>query len=598
MRTAQLTAAIVALTVPAFPAAARADDATVLYDPSRVALVDIGLSDEARQALIAEPREYVPANVSLTIGDRVVGPKPAEVKLKGKGSFRPLGGKASFNVKFPKTGRMLGLRKMTLNNMAQDPSMVHETLGYELLRAAALPAPRTGFAYVRVDGKPYGLYLDLEAYDSVSLPRLFASTGHLYEADDYGVDVAPGGAGGYEVDEGDEDDLADLEALIGAASAPADGWWDGLAGVADRTELTRLWAGEHFIGHWDSYSVTRGSLWPRQLLYLHSDESGRFSMLASGLDEAFKYPSNLPGNGGAILIARCRADLACMQAFRDGLAAVSAAAEGAGPGTRLDEIAATVAPWRRCAALGGAGDRDWENAVLATRAYLRDRRAAVAAYLGAPEPAPDPALESTTPPALGGRCPLDPEPEPAPRPVPRDEPAAPPPAADRGRARGERPELGRHDPRHPAPRPPPSVPLDDARHRTACHGMRRADPRDHPRRPARGLPPPRRARQPLRVHLHRAIPRPAPPAGLRGCDVRRQRHPAAGDLPPRERPVALRATRARARPARARRSAGRAGSASSRGPRPSAPARRGSRRRSCGRPPRRRPTRAPPRAGR
>ena len=191
-----------------------------------------------------------------------------------------------------------------------------------------------------------------------------------------------------------------------------------------------MWAGEGFIGHWDGYSVSRGSPTRRTTTTCSATRAGQVQdARPRGVDEAFKYPSNLPGNGGAILIARCRADLACMQAFRDGLAAVSAAAEGAGPGTRLDEIAATVAPWRRCAALGGAGDRDWENAVLATRAYLRDRRAAVAAYLGAPEPAPDPALESTTPPALGGRCPLDPEPEPAPRPVPRDEPAAPPPAA-------------------------------------------------------------------------------------------------------------------------------------------------------------------------
>ena len=53
----------------------------------------------------------------------------------------------------------------------------------------------------------------------MSLARLFGTTQHLYEADDPGVDVTPGGAGAYEVDEGDEDDRADLEALIAAANA-------------------------------------------------------------------------------------------------------------------------------------------------------------------------------------------------------------------------------------------------------------------------------------------------------------------------------------------------------------------------------------------
>ena len=86
--------------------------------------------------------------------------------------------------------------------------MIHETLGYEVLRAAGVAAPRTGFAYVRVNGQGYGLYLNLETYDDVSMERLFESTQHLYEADDYGVDVMPGGAGAYEVEEGDEDDSA------------------------------------------------------------------------------------------------------------------------------------------------------------------------------------------------------------------------------------------------------------------------------------------------------------------------------------------------------------------------------------------------------
>ena len=49
---------------------------------------------------------------------------------------------------------------MTLNNMVQDPSMVHEALGYEVLRAAGIPAAHTGFAYVRVNRKGYGLYLE------------------------------------------------------------------------------------------------------------------------------------------------------------------------------------------------------------------------------------------------------------------------------------------------------------------------------------------------------------------------------------------------------------------------------------------------------
>jgi hypothetical protein len=71
--------------------------------------------------------------------------------LKGHGTFRPLGKKSAFKLKFAKKDRFFWLKKLTLNNMVQDASMIHETLGYEVLRAVGVPAPRTGFAYVRVN---------------------------------------------------------------------------------------------------------------------------------------------------------------------------------------------------------------------------------------------------------------------------------------------------------------------------------------------------------------------------------------------------------------------------------------------------------------
>ena len=71
-------------------------------------------------------------------------------------------------------------------------------------------------------------------------------------------DVAPGGAAAYEIDEGDEDDRADLEALIDATHATGGDWSDGMAATADLNEMTRVWAGEQYIGHFDSYSATSG----------------------------------------------------------------------------------------------------------------------------------------------------------------------------------------------------------------------------------------------------------------------------------------------------------------------------------------------------
>ena len=134
------------------------------------------------------------ATFALTVGDLAFGPKQVEVKLKGHGSFRPLGEKAAFKVKFAKTDRLLGLKSLTLNNMVQDPSMLHEALGYEVLRAAGVPAPRTGFAYVRVNGRATASTSTSRRTTTSRWRGCSATTQHLYEADDPGVDVMPGGA--------------------------------------------------------------------------------------------------------------------------------------------------------------------------------------------------------------------------------------------------------------------------------------------------------------------------------------------------------------------------------------------------------------------
>ena len=438
------TSALLVVLAFAVPEAARGDDAAALYDPANVAQIDLTVSDEAEQSLLADPSTYVDATFRLTVAGLVFGPKPAEVRLKGHTSFRPFDRKAALKVKFAKANRPFGLKSLTLNNMVQDPSMIRETLGYEVMRAAGVAAPRTGLAYVRVNKQGYGLYLNLETYDDVMLERLFATMQHLYEADDPGVDVAPGGASTYEMEEGDEDDRSDLEALIAAANATGGDWSDGMAGVADLDEMTRMWAAEQYIGHWDGYSVRSGPNAPSNY-YLHSDAAGVFTMLPSGLDQTFDLQHPFPGSGDGVLVARCLADASCLQSFRANLGEVSAAADAMGIGTRLDVISATVAAWRPCADREHAGDARWQAAVTGARAFVRDRRAAVATYLGAPAPAAEPALESTAPPPLSGAgCPaaLDsppapprpppatPDPDPVqPDPPPESEPALVPPAA-------------------------------------------------------------------------------------------------------------------------------------------------------------------------
>lgn len=147
--------------------------------------------------------------------------------------------------------------------------MIHEALTYELFRAAGIPAPRTGYAWVRVDGEDYGVYLNLETMANVALLQWFDSTQHLYEGG-YDVDVRSSDVGKYEVDEGPEDDTADLEALIAIVDASGAGFSDRLAGVVDLDEMATEWAVERYAGAWHDYTSFDDHHRPNSY-YLHSD---------------------------------------------------------------------------------------------------------------------------------------------------------------------------------------------------------------------------------------------------------------------------------------------------------------------------------------
>ncbi|HEX8205752.1 MAG TPA: CotH kinase family protein [Solirubrobacteraceae bacterium] len=328
---------VVATTLPT--AAARADEADWLYDPGHVSEIGFTLSDEARASLAAEPDEYVPASFTLARDDGTTyGPLTVGLKLKGKTSFRTLAGKAAFKLKFGefvKGQKFQGLKKLTLNNMVQDPTMLHELLAYEAFRTVGLAASRAGYAFVRVDGEPFGVYLNLETLDGVSLPRWYATTQHLYEGE-AGYDLERGAAGLYELDEGDEDDRSDLEALIAAVDT-----WIGIDEAADLERLTRFWAVEKYIGHADGYAEHSQ---PNNY-YLHSDAAGRFTMLPWGTDQTWSARMAYGDPGGRMFDAclshrRCRAMyLEAVEEVRSTLGALDLA------GLATD-TAALLRPWQ------------------------------------------------------------------------------------------------------------------------------------------------------------------------------------------------------------------------------------------------------------
>lgn len=401
-------AGLTALALWAPVASAAEDEAAWLFDPGSVVEIDLGLSPGEMDALELDRDEYQPGTFQLRLGGEVQGPPLGDVGIRlkgGIGSKRPLSAKTGFKIKFneyAKKQTLFGLKRLTLNNMVQDPSMLHETLTYELFGALGLPASRTGYAFVRLNGEIYGVYLNIETLDSISLSRWFDSTGHLYEADTPGVDLAPGRAGDFEVDEGDDEEIGDLENLIAAASADEGDWSDGMAGVADLTQMTRMWAIERYVGHWDGYAGGAGGLRPNNY-YVHSDAAGLFSMLPWGADQTWGARLEFDEQAGGRLFNSCLADESCKALYVDALREVQSTVGGLDLDARVTELADLLAP---CQTLEAEPRREYtgsqiEQGVGALRAFIAERPAELAAWLGPPsEPpsgAPSPAVSGEEP---------------------------------------------------------------------------------------------------------------------------------------------------------------------------------------------------------
>lgn len=362
-----------------------------MYEAGTVVVIDLTLSPTEKAKLEAEPFEYVKGTFSLSKTDGTpTGEEPplgaplaTEIRLKGNegGSFRELDEKAAFKLKFKKTEAFLGLRKMTLNNMVEDFSLIHERLTYEAFRAAGIAAPRTGFAFVRVNGDDFGIYLNLENLDKVNLERWFGpfdDPQHLYEGE-YGTDVKPGETTKFEVDEGDEEERSDLEALIATANASeGSGWSSQVAPVADLGQMTRMWAVEKYIGHWDGYSGRAGAKQPNNY-FLYSSPTGVFQMLPWGTDMTWEERLAFDGPAG-LLFDKCLADPACLTLYRKELRAVGNAIAGLGLDSLGKDTAKLLKPWEEAdPRLEFPGLVD--GAVSETLAFIAARPAELASWL-------------------------------------------------------------------------------------------------------------------------------------------------------------------------------------------------------------------------
>ena len=256
--------------------------------------IEITLSTQAQESLDEFPAEYVMGTISLdgeVMGD--VG-----VRLKGKwGSFRPLTEKAAFLIKFNEfvSGQnFVGMKKLALNNMVQDASMMHEQLAYLLFRESNVPSSRTGYAWVRVNNEDYGLYTTVEVVDNDHFRMAWfgGEEGYLYEGE-YGVDLFDSRFMDFDQDSGKDKTKEDLAELVASLDAleDAEDLFGELDQLFDMERFVAFAAIELVLGHWDGYAWTQNNYF----IY-RPEDSARWTFMPWGLDQTFQdhlYPFHL-----------------------------------------------------------------------------------------------------------------------------------------------------------------------------------------------------------------------------------------------------------------------------------------------------------------
>ena len=307
-----------------------------LFDPHVIHEITIELGSSAQNSLSRDPRTYVEGRFLWDGLDVPVG-----VRIKGSSSMDSISGKPSLKIDFNRVvegQKVRGQKKLNLHNMAYDPMKVSEELTYGMWRDAGLPASRTSYAHLTVDGEDYGLYSVVETPDDPFLDRWYDDPdGNLYENAANYCDL-DGGRSCFEAEEYDEGNHDALDAFRAAATTTSD--LSALAPLLDWDRFTGFLAMEASIAHWDSYSFDQSNY-----RWYHEPTTDTWSLIPSSTDLGFGYrPWSYPDCGKhgvtpgdydmGIVSDRCWDDADCeeavlekMLAVADRLDAMDAAAE-------------------------------------------------------------------------------------------------------------------------------------------------------------------------------------------------------------------------------------------------------------------------------
>ncbi len=282
---------------------AEVDPLTFVFDPSGIGRVEftIGAKDLAILNADPEAENYVHGNFVYTSPDGAHSWSFNDVGVRNKGntSLDTRLGKLPWKVKFNQWvegQKFAGLKKLGFGTEYGDPTFVREALGYSMTRKAGIPAPRTQYVRIFLNGEDLGLYLLTEEIDDVFLKFNFGpdagNAGNLYKISRGPLlywgedpDEYDGGNGSYIYQEGPESHptFTDLIALARTLTlAPDDEIPDVLDPLFDVSGWLDVLALNTLQVNLDAATYSANNYY-----LLHDPEDSRFRVIPWDMDSSF-----------------------------------------------------------------------------------------------------------------------------------------------------------------------------------------------------------------------------------------------------------------------------------------------------------------------
>lgn len=195
-------------------------------------------------------------------------------------------------------GRFHSLKKLNFHSMEADPSHMHDAIVYKLFRDHDIPAPRTAFARLMVNGELLGLFVVVEQIDGRFTRARFpdGGEGNLYK------EVWPAHTTEQpylDALETNEDEQPSADKMVRFAQALADAGEEGFAEVIgqwmDADQLMRYMAVARLVDHWDDivawYCVAGQPCFNHNFYWYESTTEDRVWLIAWDVDHTFEEPS-------------------------------------------------------------------------------------------------------------------------------------------------------------------------------------------------------------------------------------------------------------------------------------------------------------------